>query len=153
MDTVLQDARYAVRGFGRSPIFTVAAVLTIAVGIDATATVFSFVNALLLRPAPGVANPSTLVSLFTSDYSSGPFGASSYPDFETISAEADAFSGLTAFRESPALLRIGDTVERVRVMAVSGGFFDLLGIRPAAGRLLTAADVAEAAPTVVIGHA
>jgi len=155
MDTWVQDARYAVRAFGRTPLFTAVAVLTVALGIGANATVFSFVSALLLRPTPGVADPSSLVSVFTSDFSSGPYGATSYPDFETLKTEADAFQGLAASQEGGvALLRIGDGVDRVRVMAVSPEFFSVVGISAAAGRLIDAADAAPAAATtVVLGHA
>ena len=82
MDAFFQDLRYAARGFARMPLFTAVAVLTVAVGVGANATVFSFVSSLLLRPTPGVADPSSLASVFTSDYSSGLYGSSSYPDFE-----------------------------------------------------------------------
>jgi predicted permease len=155
MDTWLQDARYAVRAFARTPLFTAVAVLTVALGIGANATVFSFVSALLLRPTPGVADPSSLVSVFTSDFSSGPYGATSYPDFETLTTDAGAFQGLAALQEGGvALLRIGDGVERVRVMAVSPEFFSVAGISAAAGRLIGAGDAAPAAATtVVLGHA
>ena len=155
MDTWLQDARYAVRAYARTPLFTAVAVLTVALGIGANATVFSFVSALLLRPTPGVADPSSLVSVFTSDFSSGPYGATSYPDFETLKTDAHAFQGLAALQEGGvALLRIGDGVDRVRVMAVSPEFFSVAGISAAAGRLIDAADAAPAASTsVVLGHA
>ena len=72
MRSVLYDLRYATRNLVRSPGFVGAALLTLAIGTGANATVFSFVNALLLRPVPGVADPSSLVSIYTSDFSSGP---------------------------------------------------------------------------------
>ncbi len=136
------------------PLFTAVAVLTVAVGVGANATVFSFVSALLLRPTPGVADPSSLVSVFTSDYSSGLYGSTSYPDFETLRSDADAFRELAAFSEaSPMLLRAGDTVERVRTTAVTGDFFGVAGIRPLAGRAIGAGDTGRSsAPVVVIAH-
>ena len=84
MEKLLQDVRYAIRSFAKAPGFTALALLTIAVGIGVNATVFSFVNALLLRPAPAVRDPRTLVSVFTSDFSSGLFGTSSYPDYLSV---------------------------------------------------------------------
>jgi len=154
MDKLLQDLRYALRSFSKAPGFTALALLTIATGIGVNATVFSFVNALLLRPAPGVRDPGSLVSVFTSDFSSGPYGVSSYPDYLTIKSSAPAFRGLAAFREgSGDMMRIDESVERVRPMAVSGEFFDLLGIQPVAGRAIGPADTIESAPPVaVIGY-
>ena len=94
MAAFLQDIRYATRGLIRSPGFTAAALLTLAIGIGANAIVFSLVNALLLRPAPAVRDPSSLYSIFTSDFSSGPYGSSSYPDFISLREEASSFSAL-----------------------------------------------------------
>ena len=153
MDALLQDLRYACRALIRTPGFTAAALLTLAIGTGANATVFSFVNALLLRPAPVVRDPGSLYSVFTSDFSSGPYGATSHPDFLSLQSDATTFASLAAFVETAAVLRDGDAIERVRVMNVSGRFFDLLGLRPAYGRLLIAADdAAAAAPAAVIGH-
>jgi putative ABC transport system permease protein len=153
MDALLQDVRYAMRGLARSPGFTAAALLTLAIGTGANATVFSLVNAMLLRPAPIVREPSSLYSIFTSDFSSGPYGTSSYPDFLSLRDEASAFSELAAFAESAAVVRNGEATERVRALAVSGEFFTLLGLQSAHGRLLTPSDFeTSAAPAMVISH-
>ena len=97
MDRLLQDLRYALRSFAKAPGFTALALLTIGIGIGVNTTVFSFVNALLLRPAPGIPEPGSLVALYTSDYSSGLYGTSSYPDYVSIKTEASAFRGVTAY--------------------------------------------------------
>jgi putative ABC transport system permease protein len=153
MDALLQDVRYAVRGLVRSPGFTAAALLTLAIGTGANATVFGFVNALLLRPAPAVTDPRTLYSVFTSDFSSGPYGASSYPDYLTMRERAASFSALGAYGIVPAVLRDARTTERVSAMQVSPEVFEILGLRAAHGRLLLARDfAADAAPVVVISH-
>jgi predicted permease len=153
MDRLLQDVRYAVRGCAKTPGFTFVALVTMAIAIGANATVFSFVNALLLRPAPGVRSPQTLLSLYTSDFSSGPYGETSYPDFETIQ-EAGIFSGLAAYSgDRPALFRVGNETQRIRTMAVSATFFDVLGVQPMHGRAIGPADFAEAgAPVAVISE-
>ena len=154
MDTVLQDLRYAIRSFAKAPEFTALALLTIALGIGVNATVFSFVNALLLRPAPGVRDPGTLVSVFTSDFSSGPFGSTSYPDFESIKQEATALEGLSAYAETAASLTIGNAMHRVGTAAVSADFFAVLGTAPVQGRALAASDFApDAPPPAVISYA
>jgi predicted permease len=153
MDRLLQDLRYALRSFAKSPGFTALALLTIGIGVGVNATVFSLVNALLLRPSPGVPDHGSLVSVFTSDFSSGPYGSSSYPDYVSLKTDASAFRGLAAFREAPvSMMRVAGAMERVRPAAVSDEFFDVLGMRPAAGRLISAADAGSAAPVGVIGY-
>lgn len=153
MDTLLRDVRYALRGFIRNPAFTVVVLVTIGLGTGANATVFSFVNALLLRPATGVADPDSFIAVHTSDYSSGPYGDTSYPDYLTIKSDAPALGALAVYDEGPALVKVGDSVLRIGVMQISPEFFDVLGLRPAIGRLLGQADGESGAPlTAVIGH-
>jgi predicted permease len=139
----------------QSPGFTAVAIVTIATGIGVTATVLTFVNALLIRPAPGVREPATLVSVFTSDYSSGPFGATSYPDYLSLKTSAPAFARLAAYRTgSVVLLRTGADVERVRTGEVSGEFFDTVGVGANVGRTLNDRDTdAGAPPVAMIGEA
>jgi predicted permease len=155
MDAFLQDLRYAVRMIVKSPGITAIALLTIGVATGANATVFGFVSALLLRPAPGVVDPGSLVAIYTSDFSSGPYGDSSYPDYESMKAELTTFTGIAAQQANPAgVVQIGDNVERVGVAAVTGEYFELLGVKPTAGRVLMPQDVLPSAPpAVVIGHA
>ena len=151
MRAVVQDLRYALRNFWRAPGFFAAALLTLGIGTGANATVFSFLNALLLRPVPGVADPGSLVSIYTSDYSSGPYGDFSFPDYLTVKQDAPAVRHLAAYTEGSALIRAGGTVERVRQMTVSPEFFGLLDVRAAVGRVLAESDFNRAAPGVVIG--
>jgi predicted permease len=155
VETILQDVRYAFRAFVRTPGFTAVALLTLATAIGANSAVFSFVNALLLSPPAGVSDPGTLVSVYTSDFSSGPYGATSLPDYDSLKADARAFATLSAFREDGAtLVRVGEAAERVRTMAVSGEFFNMLGVQPFAGRLIAPSDaVPSQAAVAVIGHA
>lgn len=154
MESLLQDLRYAMRMAAKSPGTTAIALLTIGVATGANATVFGFVSALLLRPAPGVADPGSLVSVYTSDYSSGPYGSSSYPDYLSLKSEVPGFTQMAAQQDdSSGVVQISGKVERVPVASVTGDYFPLLGIRPAMGRLLTPADTeASAAPAVVVSH-
>ena len=153
MDRLLQDLRYAIRSFAKAPGFTALALFTVALGIGVNATVFSFVNALLLRPAPVVRDPGTLVSVFTSDFSSGLYGSSSYPDYLSIKEQASAFEGLAAFTEGAANMAVGNALYRVRTSAVSAEYFGLLGVSPTLGRPIAATDATpDAPPVAVIGH-
>ena len=154
MESLLQDLRYAMRMVAKSPGTTAIALLTIGVATGANATVFGFVSALLLRPAPGVADPGSLVSVYTSDYSSGPYGTSSYPDYLSLKSEVPAFTQMAAQQDdSSGVVQISGKVERVPVASVTGDYFPLLGVRPAMGRLLTPADTeANAPPAVVVSH-
>src|SRR5262245_7911097 len=127
------------------------AVVTLAIGTGANAAVFSFVDALLFRPTPGIHPTRPLVSVFTSDFSSGPYGNSSYPDFLSLASDPTAFSALAAIDDSiVAPMRSGDDVQRVRVARVSGQYFSVLGLRVLAGRALTDADTSAAAPPVAV---
>ncbi len=154
MSSVVQDLRYALRTLGRAPVFTAIALVTLAVGTGANVTVFSFVNALLFKPAPGVVDPGSLIAVYTSDFSSGPYGDSSYPDFVSLQQQASAFGDIAGESGGDiAALRSRTTVERVRLAAVTGTYFGLLGLRPALGRLIATSDTnASAPPVAVIGN-
>jgi predicted permease len=151
MDNLLQDVRYAARMLAKAPALTIVALLTIGLATGATATVFGFVSALLVRPAPGVRDPSSLVSIFTSDFSSGPYGTSSYPDYLSLKSDASAFAQMAAQQGFPTgVVRIGDKVDRAAISSVTGDYFDVLGVRPALGRLLTPSDASASAPPVAV---
>ena len=153
MDRVLQDLRYAIRTCAKAPGFTAVALITMGIAIGANATVFSFVNAMLIRPPAGVRAPQSLFALYTSDFSSGPYGNTSYPDYETIRASG-IFGDLAASdSERPALIRAGNETQRVRSMAVTATFFDMLGVRPVHGRTIGRVDVETAqTPAAVISE-
>lgn len=154
MGKLVQDLRYAARTLARTPGWTAMAVLTLALGTGANTAVFGFVDALLFRPAPGVHAAGRVMAVFTSDYSSGPYGATSYPDFVSIAGEVAAFESVAAENDDlVAPIRIGDEVARVRVARVSGRFFDLLGVGAALGRPLGDADAASGtADVAVVSH-
>ena len=134
MDTLLNDVRYALRRTLRSPGFTIAAALTLALGIGANTTIFTLVNAILLRPPASVTEPGRLVSLYTSDYSGPPYGTSSLPDYEDFRKQTDVFDGVMAFLPRSATVGAGDALEGVGLEVVSENYFGVLGVRPAHGR-------------------
>jgi predicted permease len=152
---MMQNLRHALRSLRRAPGFTTVAVLTLALGIGANSTIFSIINGILLKPPAGVADPSHVVAIYTSDYSSGPFGWSSYPDFAAVRAETAVFSGVAVYDLRRLALAVGDQAEMITGQAVSGDFFSVLGAVPAAGRLLGPDDarVPGAEAVVVLGYA
>ncbi|HSE34211.1 MAG TPA: ABC transporter permease, partial [Pyrinomonadaceae bacterium] len=153
MNTLLQDLRYALRLIAKAPAFTGIAVLALALGICANTTIFSFINGLLLRPISGINEPDRLVAVFTSDYSSGLYGGSSYPDYIDFRNQADAFEGLAAYEDTVMTISGETGAERLRGVYVTGNFFDVLRVKPTLGRTLqTADDNPSQNPSVVISY-
>ncbi len=152
MDRLLQDLRYAFRTLARTPGWTAMAALTLALGTGANAAVFSFVDALLFKPAPGVHPARPVVSVFTSDFSSGSYGETSYEDFLSMSSDTRVFAELAALDDGiVAPLRVGEDVQRVRVARVTASYFDVLGVKVSNGRAITDVDTNPAAtPAAVI---
>jgi predicted permease len=149
------DLRHGARALRRSPVFTIIAVLVIALGIGANTTIFSVVNALLLRPLPGVRDPGELAAVFTSDFSGPRFGATSYPDLEAIESARDVFSAVAAYSPNTYAVSDGRRSRRVMGERVSYNYFQTLGVRPALGRFFIAEERAgrATATSVVISHA
>ncbi len=139
---VRQDILYAVRGLRKNPAFTAVAVLTMALGIAAATVVFSIVNGVLLRPLPGIAEPGRLVSVYRLQ-DGNVFDNFGYPDFVDYQAGARSFAGLAAHCAMPLSLT-RESTDRVRGDLVTDNYFEVLGVKPAAGRLLVSGDGASA---------
>ena len=134
--SVLYDLRYAAHGMRRSPGFTAAAVLTIALGIGGNTAVFSILNALLLQPLDA-RDPGALVRVYTSQgraiqTPADRFAASSYADFTDL-ARSKALAGLAAHTPIGTTVRFGDELRRFEGRIVSAGYFDVLGRPPLIG--------------------
>jgi predicted permease len=149
MESLLRNVRHAARGLLRAPAFTCVAVLTLALGIGATAAVFSVVNAVLIRPLP-LPEAERLVSIVGVD-KEGRRQYLSLPDFEDVRRQAKLFDGFTAFVPQSVNLTGRAEPQRVRGGFVSDNFFELVGVRPAVGRgFLPGVDDAEGAPRVCV---
>src|SRR5262245_13912921 len=148
------DIRYAVRTFLAQPLFTLGAVLTLALGIGANSTIFTFANAALFRPMPGIADPEALVWLSAVWQDRGREVRMSYPEYlDYRDAMATVFSDVVGFQSTPVSLGSGKEPQRVRGQIVTGNFFTTLGVVPAAGRLLTPEDDRPGgAPVVVLSE-
>jgi len=128
------DLRYALRRLVRSRGFTLAAALTIAIGVGANTAIFTLVNAVLLRPPPAVTEPERLVGVYTSDFSGPPYGSSALPDIEEFGKQTDVFTGVMGFGPRPAAIGADDNLERTAVEVVTDNYFQVLGIQPVVGR-------------------
>jgi predicted permease len=129
------DFRYALRRLIRARGFTLAASLTIALGVGANSAIFSVVNAILLRPPVAVAEPNRLVGVFTSDYSGPPYGSSSFADVEDFGKQgADVFTGVMGFSPRPAAIGSDDDLQRIAAEVVTDNYFQVLGSRMTLGR-------------------
>ena len=140
MRDLLLDIRYALRVLWKSPAFTLVALLTLMLGIGANVVVFGVVNAVLLRPLD-VSDPQNLYQLRLKPWTSLKLLTTSYPAFEDFRQRNTTFSGMAGFNGySEARLRWGNTVKSVSGYAVTGNYFDLLGVQPEVGRFFQAAD-------------
>jgi predicted permease len=147
-----QDLRYAARTLRRSPGFLAVSVLSLALGIGANTAIFSLIDAVMLRSLP-VREPERLVQV-TRLTPAGKPGVVSYPLFQYFRDNLKSISGAAAeLSSSPAVLMDG-AEEMVNVEMVSGDHYSLLGLEPAAGRLLEPADdtISPASPAAVISY-
>jgi putative ABC transport system permease protein len=149
---MLNDIRYAIRTLLRSPGFTGIALLTLALGIGANTALFSVAETVLLHPLP-FRNADQLVLLSTTRPQQGdaalPF---SLPDFRDVEARNHVFDQMVAWALRQFNLTADDS-EQVQCAVVTASFFDLLGVQPAYGRVLVAADdVRGSTPSAVIAY-
>ena len=149
MDSLLQDIRYAARGLLRRPGFTLAVVVTLALGIGANSAIFSFLNGVLLRPLP-FPNPDRLMVLWTNLPNWGHESAS-YPDFLDWKGQTTSFSAMSAYTQTADNLAGGDgEPERVASSRVTPDFLSTLGVRPQLGRDFQPTDAAFGSHQVVM---
>jgi len=133
-----------------SPGFATVVVVTLAIGIGANTAIVSLLHTVLLRELP-VTAPQELVFIQTvRDGALG--GAPPYPYFERIREQGSSFSGMAAFAIDELRLEVDGSVEQVFGQVVSGNYFQVLGVTPAAGRLMTAGDERLDPPVAVIGY-
>jgi predicted permease len=132
------NLRYTIRILGKNPGFTTVAVLSLALGIGANTAIFTLVNALLLRDLP-VRQPERLVELSASRPDSKvPF---SYPMFREVEHGQRVFSDLVGWSSAKFNVEMSGVPSRSNVLAVTGNYYDALGVAPLRGRLLSLGDV------------
>ncbi len=154
MGTLLRDLRFGLRTLTRNPGFTAVAVLTIGIGIGSSTTVFSWMRSLLLNPLPGAAQPERIVAIENMAPDGEPL-TTSYLDFRDFRDNLKLINFVTA--QAWNVFSVGEAPNTAQVWGelVSGGFFDMLGVRPEAGRFFSDAerdDAQNAHAVVVISH-
>jgi predicted permease len=160
MHTLWQDVRYGLRMLAKNPGFTAIAILTLALGIGANTAIFSLLNQVLLRRLP-VRNPDELVILKSPGPKRGHVWSDgddseifSYPLYKGLAKNTSVFDGVIARYEFAASIASHGQTDRGSGELVTGNYFDVLGVRPALGRVLTLADddVPGADPVLVLSH-
>jgi len=161
MHTLLQDARYGLRMLAKNPGFTSIAILTLALGIGANTAIFSLLNQVLLRRLP-VRSPEELVVVKSPGPKHGHVWSDgddseifSYPLYKGLAKNSAVFDGVIARYQFPAGIASRGQTDRGSGELVTGNYFEVLGVRPALGRVLSPADddVQGAHPVLVLSHA
>ncbi len=151
MESIVGDVRLALRQLRKSPGFTIAAVLTLALAIGANAVVFGVLNALILRPL-NVPDPQSLYTI-----ERGPYKAenNSYPDYVDLRDRNRSFEAIMLYNIVSAGLDTGNNPSEIWGYEVSGNYFDALHIQPYLGRVFHGTDEhgPDSAPYLVLSHA
>ena len=150
MHTLMQDVRYGLRMLAKSPGFTFIAILTLALGIGANTAIFSLLNQVLLRRLP-VRNPGELVMLKSPGPKHGRVWSDgddseifSYPVYKSLAKNTAVFDGMLArFQFDASIANHGET-DRGSGELVTGNYFEVLGVQPALGRVLSPGEIGRA---------
>jgi predicted permease len=141
VEELQDDLRFATRMVLKSPLFTVIVVVTLALGIGLNTAVFSVIDALLLRPLPGVRAPNELVQLYRTYPGDDRFGSNSFPHYRDVrQRSSDVYAGTAAWRFTTMSVSASDRPARVFGSNVSANFFTVLGVRAALGRVFGPAE-------------
>jgi macrolide transport system ATP-binding/permease protein len=149
VDALIQDVRYGLRTMRRNPGFTLAAILSLSLGIGANTAVFSLMNTVMLRMLP-VHDPERLVIFAhrgTGEASTG----SNYPLYETFRKQSKSFLDVLAFWALPMKVRVGGEAIPVDGQYVTPNYFSGLGVRPILGRAVSEADAQDAVAVISYG--
>jgi predicted permease len=144
LERLLQDLRYGVRTLGRTPGFTAVAVLVLALGIGANATIFTFVNAYFLKPLDGI-DPGRIVRVYSNRQSN-----TMHRSYREYRDRNSTLEGLAAFQMVSVGLRLDRETEHAFGQIASGNFFSVLGVPSSLGRVLMTSDDRPDAPAVAV---
>ena len=140
LDDLQRDVRYAIRSLRRSPAFTVAAVLTLAIGIGATTAIYSVVDAVLIQPLP-FPDSGRLVRLSEPELNPRTMRGVNYHEYLEWRSRTQTLSGMIANTFNPqVMIQTREGMARLTAAEVSANTFDVLGVRAAHGRLIQASD-------------
>jgi putative ABC transport system permease protein len=155
MTNLWQDLRYSFRMLAKNPVFTAAAVLTLALGIGLNVATFSAVDAILLKPLPGAREPDRLVQLYRS-WPGMEYGSNSIPHYQDVrDRSGDVFESVAAWYFSTMSLAADDQSERTMGLLVSANYFQTYGATPVLGRAFIPGEEDRgpgAHPVAILGH-
>ena len=150
MDKLLQDLRYALRSLVRQPSFALTAILTLALGIGATTAIFSVVHAVVLSPLP-YPEPDRIVAIQNVWTKTGARNLTvSAPDFEDWKRQSRSFAAMAHFAGAETSVTLEGAADYAAVYRVTPGFFETLGAKAIAGRLLTSEEQTRGGPAAVV---
>src|SRR5207245_2101612 len=151
IETTLQDLRFGLRMLGRSPGFSVLAILCLTLGIGANAAVFSWVEGILFRPYPAVAHQEQLFALTGTARGGSEPTDISWPDFLDLRRSSTLCETLFVSKITGTTLSIGERAERTVGSIVSANYFDAIGVHPILGRgFLPVEDTGQSAHAVAV---
>src|SRR5262245_3411129 len=153
LERLLMDVRLSARSLRRSPGFAFVAVLSLALGIGACATLFSLIDAIFFRPFP-VHQPEKLVALYSVRSSDSGWSGTSYPDYLDYRDQTDVFAGLMAYIRVQVSFDKAGRTELLAGEHVTSNYFETLGLQMTAGRGFQAEEDRPGAPqpVAVISH-
>ena len=151
MGTTIQDLKFAVRSLRRSPGFTLASILTLALGIGATTAIFSVANGVLLRPLP-YADAHEIVTVWASWDNFPEKTWLSMPEYQLFHQENRTLDDLALYSTGSTSFTSESSPEQVRAASVTPNTFELLGVSPIAGRTFTWEEARESNPGVLLGY-
>jgi predicted permease len=157
LSNVWADLKYALRAARRSPLFAAVAILSLALGIGANTAIFTMMDQLMLRQLP-IKNPGELVMVYqTGAHNGSNMGQrmNSYPMFQDFQKKAEPFADVLCRRGADASVSVEGQTERISAEMVSGNFFNMLGVKPALGRVFSPEEddkVYGGHPVVVLSY-
>lgn len=154
MTALFQDLRFSLRQLRKAPGFAILAVGTLALGIAANSTIFSWINSTLFNPIPGVRGTSKMLTLQRgerSEHASPPF---SYPDYVDLRDGTKTLTGLLAYHDDYVAITGNGRPERIYGALTSANYFEVMGVKPILGRTLlpSLANELAGSPDVVLGY-
>ena len=154
MQSLATDLRYAGRMLRRSPVFTIVAVVAVSSGTGAVTTIFSAMNAVVLRPLPGATDGDRLVGILRTNEEGSEGMQGSYAYYRHIRENAHSLDGVAAWSKASLTIADRGAGHAVDGNIVSGNYFSVLGVRPALGRFFLPDEdvVPMARPVVVVSH-
>src|SRR3984885_3812641 len=135
-DNLLHDIKFAIRQLIRNPSFTFVAIVTLALGIAANSTIFSWINSTLLDPIPGIAHTRDMITIMRGERSEHPTPPFLYMDFADLRDSTRTFAGLLAYHDDYMAITESGKPERIYGTLASSNYFEVLGVRPILGRSL-----------------